>query len=54
VNVDVIKDIFNGGTDDTVTVHKDKKIKRKKRSAGVSIVIEPEDKVYRNFLRDAV
>jgi hypothetical protein len=41
--------ILNGGPDDTVTVHSDKKIKRKMRggeSAGVSIVREPEDKIY--------
>jgi hypothetical protein len=31
VNFDFIKDmILNGGPDDTVTVHTDKKIKRKK------------------------
>jgi hypothetical protein len=48
VNFDVIKDmILNGGPDDTVTVHTDKKIKRKKRGAGVAIVTEPEDKIYR-------
>jgi hypothetical protein len=48
VNFDVIKDmILNVGPGDTVTVHTDKKIKRKKKGAGVSIVTEPEDKVYR-------
>jgi hypothetical protein len=48
VNFDVIKDmILNGGPDDTVTVHTDKKIKRKKCGEGVLIVTEPEDKIYR-------
>jgi hypothetical protein len=48
VNFDVIKDmILNGGPGDRVTVHTDKKIKRKKRGAGVSIFTEPEDKIYR-------
>jgi hypothetical protein len=48
VNFDVIKNmILNCGPDDTVTVHTDKKIKRKKRGAGVAIVTEPEDKIYR-------
>jgi hypothetical protein len=48
VNFDVIKDmILNGGPGDTVTVHTDKKIKRKKRGAGVAIVTEPELKIYR-------
>jgi hypothetical protein len=30
-----------------VTVRTDKKIKRKKRAAGMAIVREPEDKTYR-------
>jgi hypothetical protein len=48
VNFEVIQDmILNGEPDDTVTVHTDKKIKRKKRGAGVAIVTEPEDKSYR-------
>jgi hypothetical protein len=48
VNFEVIRDmILNGGPDDTVTVHTDKKIKRKKRGAGVAIVTEPENKTYR-------
>jgi hypothetical protein len=53
VNFDVIKDmILNGRPDDTVTAHTDKKIKRKKRGAGVSVVTEPEDKIYRiSFLK---
>jgi hypothetical protein len=56
---DVIRDILNGGSDDTVTVHADKKIKRKKRGRTgegcVSVVIEPEDRIYRvSFLRTDV
>jgi hypothetical protein len=48
VNFEVIRDmILYGGPDDTVTVHTDKKIKRKKRGVGVAIVTEPEDKIYR-------
>jgi hypothetical protein len=48
VNFDVIKDmILNCGLGDTVAVHTDKKIKRKKTGAGVSIIREPEDKMYR-------
>jgi hypothetical protein len=48
VNFDSIKDmILNGGPGDMVTVHTDKKIKRKKRGADVSIVTEPEEKIYR-------
>jgi hypothetical protein len=48
VNFDVIKDmILNGRQNDTVTVHTDKKIKRKKRGAGVAIITEPEEKIYR-------
>ena len=51
VNFDVIRDmILNAGPDDFVTVHTDKKIKRKVRggeSTGVSIVTEPEDIIYR-------
>jgi hypothetical protein len=45
--------ILNGGPGDIVTVHTDKKIKRKKRGrtdggcAGVSIITEHEDKIYR-------
>jgi hypothetical protein len=48
VNFDVIKDmILIGGHGDTVTVHTNKKIRRKKRGAGISILREPEDKMYR-------
>jgi hypothetical protein len=48
VNFDVIKYmILNGGPDDTVTVQTDKKIKRKKRGAGVAIVTETEEKIYK-------
>jgi hypothetical protein len=39
--------ILNGGPGDMVTVHTDKKIKRKKRGADVSIVTEPEEKICR-------
>jgi hypothetical protein len=47
VNFDVIKNMtLNGGHGDTVTVHTDKKIKRKKRGKVVANVTEPEEKVY--------
>ena len=45
------------GEERTVTVHSDHKIKRKRKSGGggggiVSIVTEPEDKIYRiSFLK---
>jgi hypothetical protein len=48
VNFEVIRDmILKGGPDDIVTVRTAKKIKRKKRGAGVAIVTEPENKTYR-------
>jgi hypothetical protein len=31
----------------TVTVHTDKKIKRKRQGGGLYVVTEPEDKLYR-------
>ena len=41
-----------GGEMDTVTVHTDRKIKRKKGNCTVQIVTEPEDNTYReSFLR---
>ena len=49
VNFDVIRDMILRGEERTVTVHSDHKIKRKRKSGGgiVSIVTEPEDKIYR-------
>ena len=50
VNFDVIKDMILEKTEeDHVTVHTEKKIKRKKKPGGgvVAIVTEPEDKLYR-------
>ena len=51
VNFDVIRDMILGKEERTVTVHSDHKIKRKRKSEGrggiVSIVTEPEDKIYR-------
>jgi hypothetical protein len=48
VNFDVIRDMILG-EERTVKVHSDHKIKRKRKSGGgiVSIVTEPEDKIYR-------
>jgi hypothetical protein len=54
VNFDVIrKMVLNGGPRDVVTVHTDRKIKRKRKGGGgVSIVTEAEDKIYRiSFLK---
>ena len=49
VNFETIKDLLlNGRSNSTVTVHTDKKIKRKRiDGACVSIVTEPEEKIYR-------
>ena len=49
VNFDTIKDlVLNRPSNSTVTVHTSKKIKRKTREgACVSIVTEPEYKIYR-------
>ena len=49
VNFETIKDlVLNGRSNSTVTVHTDKKIKRKRiDGACVSIVTEPEEKIYR-------
>jgi hypothetical protein len=55
VNFNVIKNmILSGESEDSVTVHTDRKIKRKKNRADgvacssyVSLVTEPEDKLYR-------
>jgi hypothetical protein len=53
VNFDVIrKMVLNDGPRDVVTVHTEKKIKRKRNGEGVSIVTEPRDKIYRiSFLK---
>jgi len=48
VNFDVINALILGMGEPTVTVHTEKKIKRKKNGGGtVAIVTEPEDKMYR-------
>ena len=50
MNLDTIKDIILKGAP-LVTVHADRKIKRKRGGEGggacVSIITEPEDKIYR-------
>jgi hypothetical protein len=53
VNFHVIrKMVLNGGPRGVVTLHTEKKIKRKRNGGGVSIVTEPEDKIYRiSFLK---
>ena len=54
VNFDTSKDlVLNGGSNSIVTVSTDKKIKRKRGDgACVSILIEPEYKIYRvSFLK---
>ena len=56
VNFEVIKDVILGKTEtEQVTVHTEKKLKRKRKAGGcvVSIITEPEDKLYRiSFSRD--
>jgi hypothetical protein len=48
VNFDKMKEmILNRDPNETITVHTEKKIKRKKTHGGVQIVTEPEDKIYR-------
>ena len=50
VNFDVIKDMILGKTEtEQVTVHTEKKIKRKRKAGGgvVSIINETDDKLYR-------
>ena len=50
VNFNVIREMVLKGTPETVTVHTDKKIKRKRAGGGgtcVALVSEPEDKIYR-------
>jgi len=48
VNFDVIKAMILGTGEPTVTVHTEKKIKRKRNGGRtVAIVTEPEDKMYR-------
>jgi hypothetical protein len=40
--------VLKGGPQDVVLVHTDKKIKRKRKDGGgVSLISEPEDKIYR-------
>ena len=56
VNFEVKKDMISGKSEtELVTVNKEKLIKRKKNAGGgvVSIITEPEDKLYRiSFSRD--
>jgi hypothetical protein len=48
VNFDSIRDMILGQEEESVTVHTEHKIKRKRKSGGmVSIITEPEDKTYR-------
>ena len=49
VNFNVIKDMIlnKGRPDEVVTVHTDKKIKRKRKEGRVQILSEAEDKIYR-------
>ena len=47
VNFDVIKDmILNKRHDEVITVHTDRKIKRKRKEGRVQILSEAEDKIY--------
>jgi hypothetical protein len=46
VNFDIIRQMILQGEPEIVTVHADKKIKRK-RKGGCALITEPEDKVYR-------
>ena len=49
VNFNVIRDVVlnKGIPDDVVTVHTDKKIKRKRKEGTVQILSEAEDNIYR-------
>jgi len=48
MNFDVIKDMIPGTGEPTVTVHTEKKIKRRRNVGGtVAIFTEPENKMYR-------
>ena len=48
VNVDIIRFLALRGDDtETVTIHTECKIKRKRTDSRIHIVTEPEDKVYR-------
>jgi len=50
MNFEVIRDMIlgMGGSEPTVTVHTERKIKRKRKGGGtVAVVTEPEDKLYR-------
>ena len=53
VYFDVIKALVLGGDDrETVTLHTERKIKRKRAGGNIYIVTEPEDKTYRvSFLK---
>jgi hypothetical protein len=48
-NFDVKDMILKGDETDTVTVHTERKIKRKRTGGRVHIVTEPEDKMYRVY-----
>jgi hypothetical protein len=48
VNFEVLRSMISRGEPESVTVHTDKKIKRKRKGEGtVAIITEPEDKLYR-------
>jgi hypothetical protein len=53
VNFAKIKDMISSKKDDeTVIVHTENKIKRKKIDGGVNLITEPEDKTYKvSFLK---
>ncbi len=53
VNFDVMKALILRGDDtETVTVHTEHKIKRKRADGRINIVTDPEDKIYRvSFLK---
>jgi predicted amino acid-binding ACT domain protein len=55
VNFDLIKEmVVDADETARITVHTDKKIKRKRQGLGLDIVTEPEDKLYRmSFLKQA-
>jgi hypothetical protein len=48
VNFEIIREmVLNRDPNETITVHTEKKIKRKRTDGGIQIVTEPEDKIYR-------
>ena len=52
INFEIREMILNIDDKETVTVRKEKKIKRKRDEEGVHVVTDPEDKIYRiSFLK---